>query len=74
MTMTWQDVQRMNNIAFLQSQIACAQIELAAMNIENEIRLQRGETPAYAEAALMDVINKYGIGHNAALTTLQNNL
>lgn len=74
MSMTWQDVQRMNNIAFLQSQIACAQIEAMGMAAQN-LAWERLNSPKRFEQKDFDaLINKYGIGHNAALDTLRMNL
>jgi hypothetical protein len=56
--------------AFLNSQVACALIEAASMTAENMIRWHRDEAMAYNDAAFLALIDKYGISHNAALTTL----
>ena len=65
--------QIISNAAFLQSQAACAMAESAAMTAENMQRQHLGQSMAYVEKDFMDRIDKYGIGHNAALTTLRMN-
>ena len=60
--------------AFLNSQVVAAQIEMAAMQAENETRQMLGHSPSYDEKAFMDLIAKYGIGHNQALLTLRGEL
>lgn len=57
-------------LVFLRSQILCAEIELQAMLVANQIRESHGEVAAYPEQAFMDLINKYGIGHNDVLGAL----
>lgn len=56
---------------FLQSQAACALIEMEAMKAANWMREMKGETIAYGEEAFMDLISTYGIHHNQALLTLR---
>ena len=57
--------------AFVIAQAACANAEIAAMQAENDLRLSRGETPAYDETAFMQVQNTYLIGHNAVIEYLR---
>jgi hypothetical protein len=56
--------------AFLMSQVACAMAEIAGMQAENQHSMICGNGILYGEDAFAGVIEKYGIGHNAALTTL----
>jgi hypothetical protein len=60
----------MNNELFLQSQIACAYIELEAMKAENESRKIKNQSPAYTEQHFLELIGKYGLGHNTVITEL----
>ena len=57
--------------AFLDSQTACALIEMESMKALNTYREMRGETIAYNEQAFLDLIPRYGIHHNQALLTLR---
>ncbi len=57
-------------IAFLGSQVACAMIEMEAMKAENKYREMRGESIGYVEIDFIKLIDKYGIGHNSAIETL----
>ena len=57
-------------LVFVKSQIVCAMIELEAMKAANHYREMRGEVFAYGETAFMSLINKYGIGHNTVIETL----
>ena len=52
-------------IAYLMSQIACAQIEMEAMKMANREKLTPGF--AYGEKDFRALIDKYGISHNAVL-------
>ena len=65
---TWKYAQEMQNAAFLNSQVACALVEMAAMQAHD----RTSDTP-YTEEAYSALIDKYGIGHNSALTTLRIN-
>ena len=55
--------------AFVMSQSACALIEAMGMHAENMQREQRGMAMAYNDTAFLDLVNRYGIHHNAVLTT-----
>jgi ABC-type uncharacterized transport system ATPase component len=57
--------------AFLMAQTVAAQIELAAMQAENETRTMQGYSLAYSEEDFLALIGKYGIGHNQAIMTLR---
>ncbi len=57
--------------AYVNSQSVCALIEAMGMAAENQQRAHRGESAAYVEGAFTDLIEKYGIYHNAVLTTFQ---
>ncbi len=57
--------------AFINSQVACALIELAAMQAENSKRERGGYTAAYTEDAFLALQTKYLIGHNEVLTFLR---
>lgn len=57
--------------AFLIAQSACLMAELEAMKVANVMRLQVGHSPAYGEEEFLALITKYGVHHNAALSTLE---
>lgn len=57
--------------AFLMSQTACALIEAMGMQALNKQREALGHSMAYDDQAFADLIDKYGISHNAALHTLR---
>jgi hypothetical protein len=57
-------------IAYVQSQIACALIEMEAMKTVNDSCKMRGEVPFYCESDFLNLQNKYGICHNIVLTAL----
>jgi hypothetical protein len=50
--------------AYIQSQVACALIEMEAMKAANWMREMQGHTIAYGEEAFNNLVVKYGIGHN----------
>jgi hypothetical protein len=55
-------------VAFVNGQIVCAQLELAAMIAENMQRQSLGGSMVYGEGAFMTVMDKYCISHNAITT------
>lgn len=57
--------------AFVFSQSACALIEAMGMVAENKHREQCGHSVAYGDEAFAALIDKYGIHHNAVLTTFE---
>lgn len=58
-------------IAYVMSQVACAQIEAAGMVAENMQRAACGHSMAYTEDAFKDLQCKYGITHNQVLEFLR---
>ena len=57
--------------AYIYSQTVAASAELEAMKAANWMREMKGETIAYDETAFRQVINHYGIHHNAVLSLFQ---
>jgi len=55
---------------FFLADIARANIEVAAMQAENDMRRHRGETPAYGEEAFLKIIENNGLGHNQTVIKL----
>lgn len=70
----WQDATRIVNAAFLQSQIACAMIEMESMKAANTYAVARDRPQPFSMKDIKDLIDKYQIGHNSALDTLRNGL
>jgi hypothetical protein len=68
------DVKRLQNIAYVNSRIVSAQIEMEAMKTFNQDRLNRGEQIGYTEESFLSLIDKYGLGNNTILTELENGL
>ncbi len=58
-------------VAFIMSQVVCAQAEIEAMKAENAWREREGDALAYGEEAFLSVPQKYGLEHNAVLTYLR---
>lgn len=57
--------------AFVMAQTACMLVEMEAMKVANQEREMRGLSLAYNEGAFQELIEKYGVHHNSALTTLR---
>lgn len=57
-------------IVFIQSQIACAQIEMESMKAENIVRAAQFRAPAYYEKHFLDLIAKYSLDHDAVMIYL----
>jgi hypothetical protein len=74
MSMNWQDAQKITNAAYVNAMVACAMIEAMGMQAENSQRSHLGLSMAYDDKAFNDVIEKYGIHHNAVLGALQNGM
>ena len=53
--------------AYINSQVACAMVEMYAMYAANALRADHGESIAYTEEAFMALHVKYCIGHNAVI-------
>jgi len=51
--------------AYIYAQAACANAEIEAMKADNQYRKMRGGTIAYDGDAFREIIEKYGIHHNA---------
>ena len=54
--------------SYVNSQAACALIEMQGMIAANQFRMQQGLTIAYDEKAFFALIDQYGISHNAVIT------
>jgi len=57
--------------AFLISQSVAAMIKAMGMQAENKQREALGESMAYTEEQFCELIDEYGISHNAALIILR---
>jgi len=68
------DVVRMQNIAYVDSQIACAYVELEAMKAENSQRERQGQALAWNYDEFFSLIIKYQLGHNSVLSNLHGGL
>lgn len=68
--MTDSSVEKMQKIAIVQAQVACALIRMEGMKAENTQRAVSGYSPAYADEAFSDVIYEECINHNAVMATL----
>ncbi len=55
--------------SFVFANSVAAFAEIQGMVAENTFREQKGQTIAYDEEAFLAVIEKYGIHHNAVMTT-----
>jgi len=58
------------NVAYVNSQIACAMVELEAMKAENAQRERNGEALAWSYNEFLNLIDKYQMSHNATLANL----
>ncbi len=59
------------NVAYVNSQVACAMIEAMGMQAENQFMAIHGCELPYRQDAFNAVSLKYGIHHNQVLPTLQ---
>jgi hypothetical protein len=64
-------VDQNSRAAFIISQAACANAEIAAMQAANQERLAEGLALAYGPDAFRDIEKIYHIGHNAVLEYLR---
>lgn len=53
------------NMLYFKMELLQAEIEMQAMIAENKQREIEGKSMAYTEEAFMELIEKYGIHHNA---------
>jgi len=58
-------------LAYVQSQTACALIEMEAMKAANDVARSKGCEPKYTEKDFRDLIGTYGIHHNAVMSACQ---
>lgn len=56
--------------AYVFAQAVCALSDIEAMKAANAERAGQGLAQAYGEEAFADIANRYGIHHNAVVTTL----
>jgi hypothetical protein len=54
--------------AYVQSQVACASIEVEAMKAENRLFEEQGYAQVYNEAAFRAIPDQFGIGHNSVVS------
>jgi hypothetical protein len=53
--------------AYINAQACCASLEGAAMHAANVLQIRQGEPPPFGYEAFIQLIDKYGIGHNAVI-------
>jgi len=53
--------------AYINAQVACALIKTASMTAENHFYMIQKGFPKYGEDKFLDLINEYGIHHNATM-------
>ncbi len=58
------------NIVYTQGIILQARIELEAMLAANSERISQGQSLAYDEGAIQELIERHGIHHNALIFNL----
>ena len=58
-------------VAFIMSQVVCAQAEIEGMIAENKWRETNGDSLAYGEEAFFGVPKKYGLEHNEVISYLR---
>ncbi len=61
---------REQRIAFVNTQIVCANCELAAMHVANMESHKAGGAMVYHEKDFLELPNRYMIGHNAVIDYL----
>ena len=67
-----QDVRQMAQVAYVQSQVACAMIQLEKMKLQNEIDRNAGRELTYTPQHFEDMCGHFGIWHNQVVTQLWN--
>jgi hypothetical protein len=67
---TENNMDEQQRLAYINGQIACAQIEAMGMNAENQRAALKGQEPPYGKEAFDGLINTYGIHHNAVISYL----
>ena len=66
------DITSLKSIAYINSQVACALIELEGMKALNREREINNQAPAFDRKAFNDLIKQYDIHHNGVITELYN--
>lgn len=56
------------NVAYIQSQVACALIEAMGMQAENQMREYLQQAPAYSEDSFQALFSRYEIDHNSVMS------
>lgn len=59
-----------DKVAFIHSQIVCANAEIAGMQAANLARMAEHQPLVYDEQAFYDVPSKYGLHHNDVISYL----
>lgn len=54
-------------VAYIQTQILCANADIEGMKAENNKRQNRGEAQAYDEDSFFNIPEKYGLHHNQVI-------
>ena len=68
--MTEQDVQRLVNASYVFGMAVGCQCEMISMRIENQERLEQGHSIAHDASAFLDLLENWGMNHNAIMTNL----
>lgn len=58
--------------AYVHAQAVAATAEIEGMKAENQNRMSNGWGATYTEDDFARIISKYGLHHNAVVTTFQN--
>ena len=64
------DSQQIAQAAYINAQVACAMITAMGMQAENMQRSMLGQSMAYTHEAFAELIEEYGIHHNATVGPL----
>jgi hypothetical protein len=65
------DITRLENVTYIQVQIASFYAELEAMKAENMQREHLGQSMAWDEGCFNSLIEKHGLSHNQVIAKLQ---
>ena len=61
---------QLKDVAYIQTQVAAATIEVEAMKATNKVRWQQNQALAYTEEDFIKLIDKYQLGHNQVIENL----
>ena len=53
--------------AYVMGQVALLNAEVAAMQAENSIAIQNGNTPPYNDQSFVEVTERYNVDHNSVI-------